>query len=577
MLQALVEQLKVMSRPADLLMKRVVVRTEVQPGTKFMDDGREWVVAESPREQEWVDLRRDGRTGREWVGESGLICVRYHLAGIPTPPSEEWHYSTLEEVELWASRPAAQQRVSCAHCGQLDFVQPLLRHLQSKPCITFTCAQVLAQFSIQVSNGQCADELQLALPHPPTVAGNDLLGAVCYRAYGSHGNTKFAEAVLSDLEAKGTIKGARMVGLGPNGGHPNQYTKARTGLGGGGVKCPRYLPSSVPTKLRKRNERKERKEKKGATTEEGRHTPCMTFLVTVHDAEGAEGAEKELSGGEAGAGSFDGENVATKQVSLALQGEKLIVTGDTYPLRVEMRAAGGEWNKRQSAWVFSDVAEGCEEFGCTLLTPSRPTATARFVVGTQPAEKKRKQPALAKSPASLTKKTKTEGNSAKAEGNSAKTFASERADRADLLGREVLKSFLGAGKFRGQVSRWCSEEDKFEVAWSDDTTTLETEKTVRKCCVERVSAPTNTPSKAKGKRHRTTVARSDGASSSSPSPSTFAELWPHLLSQGWIVQEGRGLDNWHYLPPRAQQMKVSERKRGVDYFVSEEDVLSHAN
>jgi hypothetical protein len=334
--EALVEQLKAMSRPTDVVMKRVVVRSAVQPGTRFMNAGQEWVVAESPREHE----------------QSGTICVRYHLAGMPPPPSAQWHNSTLKEVELWASRPVAQQRVSCANCGQLDFVQPMLRHLHSKQCIAFTCTQVLAQFELEVSNGQCADELQLALPHPPTVAGNDLLAAVCYRAYGTGGRIKFAEAVLSDLEAN----------------------------------------------------------------------------------------------------------------------------------------------------------------------------------------KKRKQP-LAKSPAPLTKKAKTKAKSAKAV-ESKGTF-----EGADLLGREVLKKFRGYGNFQGQVSRWCSEEEKFEVAWSDESTTLETEKTVRRCVVQR----------------------------------TFAELWPHLLSQGWLVQEGRGLDNWYYLPPSAQQMRPRDRKRGIDYFVSEEDVLSHAS
>jgi hypothetical protein len=59
-------------------------------------------------------------------------------------------------------------------------------------------------------------------------------------------------------------------------------------------------------------------------------------------------------------------------------------------------------------------------------------------------------------------------------------------------------------------------------------------------------------------------------------PQLFSEIWPSLLAQGWVVvpAKGNSLDSWHYLPPRAQLISLGERRRGVDYFVSEEDVLS---
>jgi hypothetical protein len=54
------------------------------------------------------------------------------------------------------------------------------------------------------------------------------------------------------------------------------------------------------------------------------------------------------------------------------------------------------------------------------------------------------------------------------------------------------------------------------------------------------------------------------------------KLWHILSLEGWIAEKGIGHGTWHYLSPKAQQIKPSVRTRGVDYFTSKDEVLAHA-
>jgi hypothetical protein len=85
--------------------------------------------------------------------------------------------------------------------------------------------------------------------------------------------------------------------------------------------------------------------------------------------------------------------------------------------------------------------------------------------------------------------------------------------------------------------------------------------------------------KSKGKE-TSTAAEAKTADTHVPGSSstlTFAEIWPVLLSVGWTcVRAGRKtLDNWHYLPPKSQQIAPSKRTRGLEYFASEKGVLEY--
>ena len=57
----------------------------------------------------------------------------------------------------------------------------------------------------------------------------------------------------------------------------------------------------------------------------------------------------------------------------------------------------------------------------------------------------------------------------------------QQQQQQQLVGRHIEKKFLGFGilKWKGQVTRWCAKEGKFEVLWSDNSRTLETEHVVR--------------------------------------------------------------------------------------------------
>jgi hypothetical protein len=55
---------------------------------------------------------------------------------------------------------------------------------------------------------------------------------------------------------------------------------------------------------------------------------------------------------------------------------------------------------------------------------------------------------------------------------------------------------------------------------------------------------------------------------------TWAELWPELKKHGWKYRAGEGLVSWVWMRPGVKG-KLSQLGLGVDYFESEQDVMSY--
>lgn len=148
----------------------------------------------------------------------------------------------------------------------------------------------------------------------------------------------------------------------------------------------------------------------------------------------------------------------------------------------------------------------------------------------------------------------------------ASTSASAQRDEEDIAVKWGVEEAMGAGREEEEGTRVEDEEGG-----------------KRKEAGEGEHAAAHTPS-AVGGRGSVSAAGGNpgpesggsqsgrGLKSCSPELLSFHALYPFLEDEGWIIAKGRGLETWFYLIPGK---KGRTGKPGVDYYVSEKEVVQH--